>query len=383
VKLALATTQDDPRDPRSWSGTPWSIHQALLRRDDVLPVLLGPVGHPRRVPEAIRKALIQARGQRYFWEREPRVQAHSRRAFADRLAQTRPDAVLALGPIPGACVPPGPPTAVFLDATWVQNEDYYPTWTPMSAHSARQGRETDRKAYERADLLFPTSEWCAASLRDDYGVPAEKVHVVHIGAQHVCPVPAAELPHHVEARKAAPLRLLWIGVEWDRKGGDTAVGVARSLHDDGYDVRLDICGLDAPASVAGLPFVHSHGFLDRRTHGEVLDDLFLNAYALLLPSTAENTSVVIADAASYAVPSLVSDTGGMRAMVDDGATGAVLPLDGGPEPYADVLRRWWDDPNAYATVAAAARRRFDEVLNFDTVASLMVSHLAELTLNLR
>jgi glycosyltransferase involved in cell wall biosynthesis len=111
--------------------------------------------------------------------------------------------------------------------------------------------------------------------------------------------------------------------------------------------------------------VRAHGFVDARTQKDKLEDLFLSAFALLLPSRAECTSVVIADAASFGLPSFVSDTGGMRSMVSDGVNGEVLPTDAPASTYADALSKYWGDPDSYLNLARSSRRHYESVLSWD------------------
>lgn len=376
MKIAIATTNTDPRDPRSWSGTPFSVWSALRARSDVDVTLLGPLRPPLRTIEAVRKAWWQAQGQRYLWEREPRILTHYRSTNADLLARSRPDVVLALGTVPAAALPPGTPYVVYVDTTFELNVDYYETMTSVCARSRRLGEEVDQVAFQRARHVVATCEWAAESITGHYGVPPERVSVIPIGAQHTWPGSTADLAALVPARLEQPVRLTWIGVEWERKGGDIAVEVASELHRRGVPVELHLAGLTPPSSVSSLPYVRSHGFIDARTRFDDLVTLFVSSFALLLPSRAENSSVVLADAASFALPSLASDTGGMRTMVEDDVNGRVLPLDATPADYADVITTWWSQPATYLGLAARSRRRFEAELNWTNAGETLVELLS-------
>ena len=98
---------------------------------------------------------------------------------------------------------------------------------------------------------------------------------------------------------------------------------------------------------------------------------------LLLPSRAENTSVVLADAASFGLPALASDTGGMRTMVHDGVNGQILPLDASPAAYADAILHQWSDPDGYLKLVASSRRRYEADFcwdkNMDRILHVMAS----------
>jgi glycosyltransferase involved in cell wall biosynthesis len=366
LRLGLAgSSTNDFTDPRSWSGLPHSMYKALQRRADVELPLLAPLTPPRRVPEALRKGIYMARREKYFWEREPRILRHYERQLEGRFRAASPDVVLTLGTVASAVMPRDVPQIVYVDCTFALNANYYETWTPMSARSLELGTRTDRLAFGKADHVVAASDWAARGVHEEFGVPYERITVLPMGAQHVCALPVPALARRYQQRLDGPLRLLWMGVEWERKGGDVALAVAQELDRRGVAVQLDLVGDQSPAWARELPFVTEHGFLDRRTQGSLIDELFLSSFALLLPSRAENSSVVLADAASYGLPSIVPDTGGMSTMVHPAVNGELLEDRAAPGRYADVLVSWWDDPQRYLHLCRTSRARFEAELNWD------------------
>ncbi len=47
----------------------------------------------------------------------------------------------------------------------------------------------------------------------------------------------------VSSRAMDELELLYVGRDWERKGGPMAVDVARLLHESGHKVRLHVVGV--------------------------------------------------------------------------------------------------------------------------------------------
>jgi len=377
VRLALATTTEDPRNPRAWSGTPHAILSALERLDGVETHILGPLDPGLKLFVGLFKIYWKLRSKQFLWEREPSIQRRYNSQFNTKLRELNYDFILALGSISSAALPESVPYILYSDSTFELMADYYPTLTRICSRSLKYGEATDQKAFSGARHVVVTSTWAADSVINHYGVPSERVSVVPIGAQHICQLGPDELEKRWQSRLRGPMRLLWIGVEWERKGGDIAVAIAGELHKRGIPVELDIAGLTPPAEITSLPYVRAHGFVDARTQKGKLEDFFLSSFALLLPSRAECTSVVIADAASFGLPGFVSDTGGMRSMVIDGVNGEVLPPNATASAYADALSRYWGDPESYLNLARSSRRRYETVLSWDVAIRKIMGIAAE------
>ncbi len=82
------------------------------------------------------------------------------------------------------------PTVVSIDLTWklaFQESRYHvsPLLKPVL--------ELERRIFERSDLVISFSDWAAASVIDDYGIPASKVKVVRNGV--TLPPPLTGLRH--------------------------------------------------------------------------------------------------------------------------------------------------------------------------------------------
>lgn len=374
MKIALAATRVDPADPQSWSGVPWHLAEALQQLDDVELVVLGPLRVPRRTPEAIRKAWYMLRRQRYIWWREPRIVGRWITDMAELVGSSDFDALVALGTESSRCIPPGVPHLLFADATWEANVDYYPTMTGVCRRSLRLSEAMERAALEHADHVVITSDWAKRSLVDHYGLAPSDVTVVPIAANTVCDIDPIELPPIAARRLHGPMRLFWIGVEWDRKGGEIAMEAAAELHRRGVPVELHVAG--RYPELEPQPWLHPHGFLDFEADRARTRAIYLASYMLILPTKAEDSGIVFAEAASFAVPSIAPATGGVPTMVANGRNGVLLREHASPTEYADALEALWNDPERYRALAASARARFEREMTWDHVACVIIEQVS-------
>lgn len=354
--------QGDARTLSSWSGTPHFMARALERH-------LGPVVHLRPLPDRV---VALARGVAHVQRRltgrnrlahcNPAVVAASRRSVGLKLAGARAD--IAFAPAASgfaAGVPPGMPLIYSSDATFRGVVDSYPEFSNLSRASRRMGERLERAAIARANLLVYPSEWAAESAVRDYGAERTRILVAPYGAN------VDVLP---EARPRGrpcdgPLRLLFVGKEWERKGGDIALAALAALRRMGHEATLTVVGCIPPGRAA--PGLEVAGFLDKADAGQRrrLDALFADADFLLMPVRAECYGIVFCEAAAHGLPQIATATGGVPSIVEDGVTGRLLPPGSSGEAFAQAILEATADARAHAAMRAASRRRSEEVLNWD------------------
>ena len=113
-----------------------------------------------------------------------------------------------------------------LDATFHSMVDYYPSLS-LSRAQRDIAERLEYQALRRCSLLVYSSDWAARSAVAHYGIAKERVTVLPSGAnlwrgiheQTCCAGSSAD---------RGQLRLLFVGKEWQRKGGDIALETARA-----------------------------------------------------------------------------------------------------------------------------------------------------------
>lgn len=172
----------------------------------------------------------------------------------------------------------------------------------------------------------------------------------------------------------SPLELLFVGIDWQRKGGDIAVATLDILRAQGVDARLTIVGR-CPAKHTGHRAIRTVGFLNknRRKDAAKLAQLYANAHFLLLPSRADCTPMVVAEAMAHGTPVVASDVGGIAGQIGGAGAGAVLPPFSKPEDWADRILELSQSRDLYALLSDAALDRARTELSWDTWARKIVT----------
>jgi glycosyltransferase involved in cell wall biosynthesis len=254
------------------------------------------------------------------------------------------------------------PVIYMSDATFVQLQGYYPLFSDIARYNIRQGIEMDRLTFQKSAHIMLASAWAKQSAMKDYGIAANRLTVAPFGANFDV-IPGTD---EVKQKKNAVCRLLFLGVEWERKGGQIALDTFHSLQKKGLPVHLTIIGCTPPVPVTDknilvIPFINRQ----IKDEAKKLYDITRQSDFLLLPTRAECAGIVFCEASAFGVPSITTDTGGVTTNVEDGVNGYALPLSATADEYADKISGLFADEEKYRQLSISSRKKFEEELNWD------------------
>jgi glycogen synthase len=231
----------------------------------------------------------------------------------------------------------------------------HPAVSVLSESALRKWRDRQRRAYERALACCAASAWAARSIVRDYGIPPERVRVVGFGRNHA--------PKAVERDWSRP-RFLWVGREWERKGGPDVVEAFAELRREVPEARLDLVGEHPPLAEDG---VEGHGplGLERPDERARLERLYEAATCFVMPSRYEPFGIVHVEAAAAGIPSIGTSVGGPAQVI---GTEAGRIVDPGDRPALVRALTELSDAETAARMGAAAMRR-SHLFTWEAVAA--------------
>jgi glycosyltransferase involved in cell wall biosynthesis len=376
-RIGVLTSQD-ARDPNPVSGTPYHMARALARHaGDV--TYLGPVRSVVHTAGRIRNRISGALLNRQYDFVHSRLLA---REYAWRFGRRLHGVDVIFAPFASteiARLDTDTPIVYASDTTFALMCGYYPGFTGLAPRNARDGDEIERAALSRASIFTAPSNWAAESARRDYGVPPDRIRIVPYGA-NLEPPPAAQVSTARQAVLADDrCRLLFIGVDWERKGGRIAYDALRALHRAGVDAELEIVGCTPPPE---LDRSHLRVFprLDKRNAADraQLHHLLLHAGFHLFPTRSECFGIAICEASAHGTPSLASDTGGVSAALIDGVNGELLPADADGEAFAARILALRADSARYEGLMRSSRESYEQRLNWDHWGRCLAETIANL-----
>jgi glycosyltransferase involved in cell wall biosynthesis len=262
------------------------------------------------------------------------------------------------------------PTIVSVDATPLQYDELGAHYDHRAGnrHVERLKWRANRACFQRATHIVSWSSWAKHGLVDGYGVDADKITVIPPGV-----APSAWAPQTRRSGAADPVRILFVGADLERKGGDLLVRAVQELRGDGTtgtSVELDLVTRSAVPAQAGVTV---HKALEPGS--PELVELYRRADIFCLPTRADCLPMVLSEAGAAGLPVVSTAVAGIPEIVRDGTTGLLVPADD-PGALVRALRALVDDPALRSRLGDAARSLVEREFNAETNAHRLVDLLA-------
>ncbi len=285
----------------------------------------------------------------------------------------RPDAIWSAASIPAVMYPwalMGPlrrPFVIETDSTADQREAWAPEYHGRPARTSWRrsvARLQERSDWRLASALIARSRWAAEPMIAS-GIDAARVHVIPFSID--VRSWAVERQRRCDDR---PLRLLFVGGDVKRKGGDMLAELVRTRFAGRCELDMVTHG---DVNCARGVRVHRAG-----PNSPELRRLYAEADIFVLPTKADCFGIATTEAMASGLPVIVGDVGAAREIVDEGETGWLIA------PNADELRgaieRALTGRAALPAMGERARRvaeeRFDSARNDRMLVDILLDEVA-------
>jgi glycosyltransferase involved in cell wall biosynthesis len=375
LKIAFLTIQD-PLSKRTWSGTSCAMARALQKQcGDV--TFLGPVPAKQIGGKLYNRLVRFLLKKRYDYSHSLSYARKCAKYFEKKLDGQAFDVIFAPAASTGlAFLNTTVPIIYASDVTFSLIHNYYPEFTNLLHKSIREGNVIENAAINKSRIALFSSEWAARSAARDYGAKPENIRVIPFGA-NLDTAPEKEIV--LNRKKSSGLRLLFLAVNWLRKGGDIAYETLLSLIRSGVNAELIVCGCVPPSGLSHermtvIPFLDKEDPIQRQT----LNDLFLSSDFLLLPTRYDCTPIVFCEANAFGLPVVTTETGGVSDVIRNGENGIVLPFTARGDEYAGMIVEIFNDDQRFTALKRSSRQTYDERLNWDSWAVAVQSIFDEI-----
>jgi glycosyltransferase involved in cell wall biosynthesis len=249
------------------------------------------------------------------------------------------------------------PNYIYTDHTTLNNLLY----RYVSAYKymrSRQYIEVEKKAYNNATLIFVMSENIKNSLVQQYQIPAEKVKLVYVGSN-------TEVPATSDRTKYGNRNIIFVGKDWERKGGPVLIEAFKRVLTEIPDATLSILGCRPNVDV---PNCTVYGELSLK---EVAEH-YQKASVFCLPTLREPFGIVFIEAMFNKLPIVTNNMGAAPYLVTE-RNG--YRLENKVEEYTSALIQLLNDPARCEALGEESFRIASELYTWSNVATLMAKYI--------
>jgi glycosyltransferase involved in cell wall biosynthesis len=218
---------------------------------------------------------------------------------------------------------------------------------------AAQALAYERKVAQKMDRVFVMGDYLAKSFEEDLGVSPHRIINISHGAN------LDEIPTPDPQKNYASLEVLFVAVEFERKGGRVLLPAFQRVRQQVPGAVLHVIGTrgEPPADLP-LENVRWHGFMRKEVPAEaaVIEDLYRRCSVFVLPSFYEPFGISVSEAMLYGIAPIITGDWGVAEKVVPGVSGLHVKA-GDEDGLAAALHELLSDPVKAAAYGKAARRR--------------------------
>lgn len=355
------------------SGTLASIYNSLDKHFDLIPV------GPFKLKKSFWKSAFNQLSKRGYIKRKyatihtwKTIKSYSEQ-LNKKLEGLEYDAVFSTSTLHAVDLKTDKPVYAFTDFSFFNALNYYSFATNLIPSSKEEALTVDKYCFNQYTKVFLASEWACRQTTKAYDLSKDKVVPVGRGANLVSDLNEDQVSEIIEKRLTDRdvISFLFVGVNWLRKGGPVAFQIVQKLQESGLNIHLDIVGCNPPKEVIDSKFTTVHSFLDRSNSVELkkLKNMFEKSMFFIMPTKAEAMGIVFAEAASFGLPSIAYDTGGVSTAIENDITGLLFNSDNTIDDIILKIQTIIIDHNLYKSMAIKAYEKYINELNWDVIIS--------------
>ncbi len=257
---------------------------------------------------------------------------------------------------------PGLTHFVYTDHTHLENLNY-PGFDVAKLYPARW-LALETQVYRNADRVFSRSDNITRSLIEQYDCAAEKIACVYGGAN------VRVEPGDLENDDYRNKRILFVGADWERKGGPDLLQAFAIVLKEVPDAQLVIVGVSPDTNIQNCTVVG-------RIPAEELPRYFKQASIFCLPTHLEPFGVVVIEAMTYKLPVVTTRIGAFTERVEEGKSGFLVEP-GDVDAIAKSLIALLKDPQLCKAFGERGYNTMMDRFNWENTAKLLRENILSL-----
>jgi glycosyltransferase involved in cell wall biosynthesis len=361
--IAIAgVMKGDPFHPHTWSGSSRYFFEALRERG----ALAGAVSAELPALQGRLHQALSFHPRRDVWKFKTRIDLGHYRAMTARAEQQLRrlppgsfSVILQIGAWYDMTGMAGIPAVSYHDGNVYGHLNSPRGIPPVARRHLDRVVAYEGALYRKLRAIFPMSRYLADSFVRDFGVDAAKVHTVGAGVN---------LPFLGDCRQRdfARQRVLFVGKDFARKGGETLLAAWRRVRARHPEAELQLIG---PTVAIAEPGVTVLPPVDKLIEADLarLVAAYAGASVFVMPSLYEPFGIVFCEAMAHRLPCVGTRVCAMPEIIAEGETGFLVPP-GDEARLADALIALLDSPALCREMGEQGFARYEANYTWSAVA---------------
>lgn len=361
MKIAYITTAT-PYNKNSWSGTNYYVKKALEDQGHTVYCIYN------SKKDITLKAILYK-----FWAKLCNKNYQADRSIHNAkkwnkfiLTHLEPntDAIISLSTIPVAYLKTNIPIFIYIDGIYeyMLEQGFY-----KLINNTKEAHKIEQNALDNCSQIITSSTASAEAIKSNYKIDPKKISVIPLGANIDTIPDETEIINNIKHKSMEKCKILFVGVDWERKGTDIVIQAVEELYNSEFPIELHLVGLqNIPIKLP--PYIINHGFISKMNTDGVnkLTQLYLNSHFLFVPSRGEAYGLVFCEASAYGLPSISHSIGGISTIIKNGVNGQLFNIGTSPRTFGEYIRKTFENENEYKKLAMSSYSRFITELNWST-----------------
>lgn len=336
---------DWAKDPRkTWSYTPWNLRESLSAKKRVIDI--SP--NLNNYKKALKLINVRRRNGHFVteWRGTKSWDIVANKVIDQKLKHEKVDSILMI--LDTVKLKQNIPYYIYQDLSYSILEYYYdkipgfkgvPGFSGVDLDYIRTRKERENEILANSTKIFAMSQWMADSIVKLNNIPANKIHVIHAGQNTNIPKFRNEF-----IKKEDRNKLLFIGVDFFRKGGDMVVEAVKLLRKEyNFNITLTVAGPQIWPLGDSIP--EGINFLGN-VPSEKIEELLKTHDLFVMPSHFEAFGIVFVEALSYGLPCVGRNSFAMPEIIKPGVNGELIAGNNHIE-LAEAIIKCLENDNLY------------------------------------
>lgn len=251
---------------------------------------------------------------------------------------------------------------VYTDSTVLANF-YYKNVDSRSFLKSKKWMKLERALYNDATLNFVFSSNQKKSLVEQYHIDSKKVKCVFAGSN-------IEVPNNIQTFNSYEKRILFVGVNWERKGGVELYHSFLELLKDIPDAKLTVVGCSPDINHANVEIIG-------RIPKEEVGQYFQKASVFCMPTKMEPFGIVFVEAMLNKLPIVSCDIGALPDMVKNNLNGFLINSSNDTQKLKEYLAKLLSDKYLCEKMGEAGYKMAIDKYTWSMVGQKVKSHISD------